>query len=586
MAEFPVTKPKFITPSCVNLSTYIQGMSDYEVICYFSQLIQQWAIEWGQTQQDWKTQQEAFESFKDYVNEKLADLEEYIDFRFSNLDLVKYIDIVLSNHPEWVTTVVDGSLTEEKFTNDLKLAAINNFVTPIQYGAKGDGSTDDTDAIRAAIASGKPLLIAGGTFNITEDIQLPSNYQIVGGSGVMHFASTSRLLIKDVDNVVIDGVHITSNVQDFETDPNASLVRIQGSTNVTIKNCRIYDARTDAISVGRASGGNHCKNVMIIGNYINNAGRNGISVTDCSGCLITNNYIDTVTKFVPRCGIDIEPNFPDDLAENIQIDANTTTNCGWQALNFSVLRTGTEISVSCSSHLSVNDASLGNQCLVLYYNDHDAEEGITVDSNSGTVKVNNFTALSSEGWPIFVRGNKSTEDCKFIFDGFVESKQAVMQFYPGNGIQGNVDIRGFWVNNANILQFRSVSPATYENVVLGSYNTPVGKDPSNISGSITSYSKRTITTSGTATAVFDGASGSMTNHYGNIDITKSDTGKYIVSPVNRGIQASIDIEGSVEVYTNGAIYVKNKEGAFVDATVMVTTQKPSTIGDVMVYDTL
>ena len=68
MAEFPVTKPKFITPSCVNLSTYIQGMSDYEVICYFSQLIQQWANEWGQTQQDWKTQQEAFESFKEYVN--------------------------------------------------------------------------------------------------------------------------------------------------------------------------------------------------------------------------------------------------------------------------------------------------------------------------------------------------------------------------------------------------------------------------------------------------------------------------------------------------------------------------------------
>ena len=88
MAEFPVTKPKFITPSCVNLSTYIQGMSDYEVICYFSQLIQQWAIEWAQMQTEWTSQQKAFEDFKTYVNGQIAKFQSWFD----NLDVQNEIN--------------------------------------------------------------------------------------------------------------------------------------------------------------------------------------------------------------------------------------------------------------------------------------------------------------------------------------------------------------------------------------------------------------------------------------------------------------------------------------------------------------
>ena len=88
MAEFPVTKPQFIVPSCVNLSTYIQGMSDYEVRCYYTQLVQQWATEWAQMQTEWSNQQEAFESFKQYVNDKLQTFQDWFD----NLDVQQEIN--------------------------------------------------------------------------------------------------------------------------------------------------------------------------------------------------------------------------------------------------------------------------------------------------------------------------------------------------------------------------------------------------------------------------------------------------------------------------------------------------------------
>ena len=100
MAEFPVTKPEFIVPSCVNLSTYIQGMSDYEIFCYFSQLIQQWAKEWADMQTGWISQQEAFESFKTYVNGKISEFQNWFD----NLDVQTEINNKLDE------MLADGSL--------------------------------------------------------------------------------------------------------------------------------------------------------------------------------------------------------------------------------------------------------------------------------------------------------------------------------------------------------------------------------------------------------------------------------------------------------------------------------------------
>lgn len=63
------------------------------------------------------------------------------------------VDGYLDAHPEQTTTVMDGSLTEAKFTDPTQLKVLNYYVTPEMFGAKGDGTTNDTQAIKNMLAS-------------------------------------------------------------------------------------------------------------------------------------------------------------------------------------------------------------------------------------------------------------------------------------------------------------------------------------------------------------------------------------------------------------------------------------------------
>lgn len=81
----------------------------------------------------------------------------------------------LQDHPEATTTVQDGSLTLPKFKpGELP------FVTPEQYGAIGDGVTDDTAAWQAAVDSGYNVRATAkaykcGQINVTRNIAIDCN---------------------------------------------------------------------------------------------------------------------------------------------------------------------------------------------------------------------------------------------------------------------------------------------------------------------------------------------------------------------------------------------------------------------------
>lgn len=88
---------------------------------------------------------------------------------------------------EWdpVSSMQDGSLTEEKIDSETLLALKNNYVTPEMFGAKGDGATDDTQAIKALISSGnKEIYFANKTYMISDSIDFV-------GPCVLHFNDTT-----------------------------------------------------------------------------------------------------------------------------------------------------------------------------------------------------------------------------------------------------------------------------------------------------------------------------------------------------------------------------------------------------------
>lgn len=103
--------------------------------------------------------------------------------------IAEAVDAWLEAHPEAATTVEDGSLTEAKFSDALKLKAIKDYVTPEMFGAKGDGVTDDTTYVQQAFDSGKTVLL-DGKYKITSPLHLlcsPQSAKSVSLTGTLIF---------------------------------------------------------------------------------------------------------------------------------------------------------------------------------------------------------------------------------------------------------------------------------------------------------------------------------------------------------------------------------------------------------------
>lgn len=70
------------------------------------------------------------------------------------------------------------------------LPEMNTWVSVLDFGAKGDGETDDTEAIKKAIASAQNVFFPEGWYRITETIKMQPNTAIIG----MHPFATQLVL--------------------------------------------------------------------------------------------------------------------------------------------------------------------------------------------------------------------------------------------------------------------------------------------------------------------------------------------------------------------------------------------------------
>lgn len=95
-----------------------------------------------------------------------ASIKQLFDVELSE-HIVENVSKWLDEHPEATTTVMDGSLTLEKFAKDLQLLTMNGYTVPQLYGVVGDGETDDTSAFQKALDSKQKLYVPNGTYKIT-----------------------------------------------------------------------------------------------------------------------------------------------------------------------------------------------------------------------------------------------------------------------------------------------------------------------------------------------------------------------------------------------------------------------------------
>lgn len=111
----------------------------------------------------------------------------------------------LNEHPEATTTVQDGSLGTEKFTEYAKKKIVKDYVTPQMYGAVGDGVTDDTEAILSAINSGNEVIVPNGIYRITSPIEISKNEIQVSSIGKNINMDKCVFLFDRCDGVILRG---------------------------------------------------------------------------------------------------------------------------------------------------------------------------------------------------------------------------------------------------------------------------------------------------------------------------------------------------------------------------------------------
>lgn len=141
------------------------------------------------------------------------------------------VDDWLDAHPEATTSVLDGSLTAAKFTNDLKLKTIKDYVTPEMFGAVGDGTTDDTTAITDCFSAGLPVFVKA-KYKISSNVSINSN---MFGDGII--LATYNATSKPKSITFADGCDVIEGV----TFEGLSLYCSSHTHDFVMRNCKVLN---------------------------------------------------------------------------------------------------------------------------------------------------------------------------------------------------------------------------------------------------------------------------------------------------------------------------------------------------------
>ena len=211
-------------------------------------------------------------------------------------------------------------------------AKLRQIISVKDYGATGDGTTDDTLAIQAAVAasSGKALYFPAGTYIVSDIITMVSNAVIYGDQGITTLklksktyvaANVSIFVLTSITNVYIYGLIFNGNKGNIGTTRNpintiylttkvtfdtCEWINCEGiclniSTSVdsfAVLNCRFISCggatdnsdgyRNQAIAFS-SSAGARSKDIEITGNYFFAQGLDCISMCNLDDVVVSNN---------------------------------------------------------------------------------------------------------------------------------------------------------------------------------------------------------------------------------------------------------------------------------------------------------
>lgn len=198
------------------------------------------------------------------------------------------------------------------------------------FGAVGDGSTDDTDAILLAIAAmpasnanldfppgiyivnannysglkfdGKSNFVING-YGAT--IKVKNGAPVVGGYEVMSFFNCSNGII---NGLIIDGNRANRTIPG-ETSAHG-LTICTSCSQITVNDVIVVNSPADGFLINTftpATASTYPTDITLNNCVADNAYRNGLSVIASLRCTIRGGEYKNTNGTLPRCGIDVEP---------------------------------------------------------------------------------------------------------------------------------------------------------------------------------------------------------------------------------------------------------------------------------------
>lgn len=171
----------------------------------------------------------------------------------------------ISGSGTYKITADDGSYVDDggkyiKLDESSNLWAIlqisNNSVDLYQYGAYGDGKTDDTNYIKSAFNSGVQIIHASeGNYLMSSGILLPSNISFIGSNSDNttfiacegYASGTEMFKVDNKENITLKNIGISGNSEvnvrgdDYNGTDGIHLLDLWGSRDINVENCNFKD---------------------------------------------------------------------------------------------------------------------------------------------------------------------------------------------------------------------------------------------------------------------------------------------------------------------------------------------------------
>lgn len=266
------------------------------------------------------------------------------------------------------------------------------------YGAVGDGVTNDTAAINAAAADlrdGETLYIPAGTYLLREYgemdiilIQDRRNIHIRMEDGaILQLDTVEDHAISDenhhfilhlvrCENSTVTGGAIYGDRLRYTGSMHVEQgygIRMIDCKDLTLRGVEIAYLRGDGImmftGIKNPDGTREkCENITVDNCHVHDCLRNGITLSSVDGCVISNTVIHGIRGTAPEAAVDIEAEFSGTVNKNVLIEGCRFYDNG----KLSVAVTGPAESISVSSTVLEQQFALGDQGGGLTLSDCDA----------------------------------------------------------------------------------------------------------------------------------------------------------------------------------------------------------------------